>query len=135
MDINEKTSIFKSPTGQYRTKSLFLEQSYDNQENVYYTLKDHHQRNELGEIEYLSLHQLFLEHEDPLEYSFAETYLFSFDHWQTLCRCSWFKPFLDRWRFELELKIRSEALKRVLGESKTNGKNAFMATRYPAYGS
>ena len=38
----------------------------------------------------------------------------SWEHWDTLCDQPWFKPYILRWRRELEAKIKSLALERIL---------------------
>lgn len=91
---------------------------------VVYTLKD---EDHLG---YPSLRRLYLEAGDPTEFKFAETALDGWDHWVSLSECSFFRPYLSKWRSELELKIKSAALARIMAEAKTSSKNSFMANRY-----
>lgn len=77
-----------------------------------------------------SLRQLFLEAADPTEYKFAVSALDGWDHWADLVECTWFKPYVRKWRAELELKFKSAALARIITESKASSKNSFMANRY-----
>lgn len=77
-----------------------------------------------------SLKRLYLECADITEYEFAKRYLGGMSHWLALCECKWFKVHLYDWRKELELKIRSEALKRVIQEGRSGGKSAFSANRF-----
>ncbi len=91
---------------------------------VLYTLKD------FPHAGYKSLYLEYLSAADPTEYSFATTFLHNFDHWERLCKCKWFLPYVTRWRKELELKIRSAALKRLMAEGKSDSKNAFQANKY-----
>jgi hypothetical protein len=58
-----------------------------------------------------------METNDPTEWKFAKWYLDGWDHWETLCRCTWFKEYVDRWRYELELKIRSHSLANIIRDS------------------
>jgi hypothetical protein len=54
-----------------------------------------------------------METDDPTEYLFATQYLDGWDHWETLCECTWFKPYVARWRRELEIKHRALALRNI----------------------
>lgn len=115
---------FKNAVGQRLTKGLFYETTALDKSSVLYTLKDE------PHMGFPSLRTLYLEAGDPTEYRFAVASLDGWDHWQTLSECTWFKPYLRKWRSELELKIKSQALSRIMGEAKTTSKNSFMANRY-----
>jgi hypothetical protein len=106
------------------TKGIFFEQTSADKSSVVYTLKD---EEHLG---FPSLRLLYLSEGDPTEYRFAIAYLDGWDHWASLCECTWFKPYHRAWRTELELKIKSAAVARIMGEAKTASKNSFMANRY-----
>jgi hypothetical protein len=93
-----------------------------------YTLKD--DDHSFGGLSFLSFYKLYMQTEDPTEYLFAKTYLDGWQHWELLCRAPWFKPYLVRFRTELDLGIRAAALQRIKGESKSNSKNAFTANRF-----
>jgi hypothetical protein len=72
-----------------------------------------------------------MEEGDLTEYIFANKYLEDWNHWQRLCNCNWFKKdYLPRWRKELELKVKAEALNNIRFESRSNSKNAFAANKY-----
>lgn len=103
---------FRSPLSNQRyTKQLFYEMA-DNPDQAVYTLKDR------DTDKYLSLYRLYMEEEDPTEFSFANKHLDGHEHWEMLCRNNWFKPYVNRWRAELELKIRAKALKNLIELSK-----------------
>ena len=75
--------------------------------------------------------RLYLECNDPTEYTFAVTYLESWDHWQQLCACNWFKVYLTRWREELEVAMKSRALANIMREAKDKmSKNSFAANKF-----
>lgn len=97
--------------GRPLTQALFFEVS-GAKEYAYFTLKDrdHH----YGGQTYISLKRLYLEHEDPVEYDFATTYLLGWHHWERLCGNNMLRKHIDKWREELELKMRSEAFKNIL---------------------
>lgn len=100
-------SPFRHPlTNQRYLKGLFFETTRD-KSTVVYTLKD---RDHEG---YPSLYRLYMDSDDPTEYLFATQYLDGWDHWETLCLCTWFKPYIERWRRELEIKQRAHALKNI----------------------
>lgn len=121
--MSEK-NVFKNATGQRLTKGLFYETTNLDKSSVLFTLKD---QEHLG---FPSLRLLYLEAGDPTEFKFAVSHLDGWDHWTDLCEATWFKPYLTRWRAELELKIKSAALARIMVEAKTSSKNSFMANRY-----
>jgi hypothetical protein len=99
--------MYKNQSGAYLTRGLFYETTLADKEGVIYTLKDD---DYLG---YRSLKRLYLDSNDPTEYTFATRHLGGVDHWDRLVDCSWFKPYVSQWRRELELKVRAEALLRV----------------------
>jgi hypothetical protein len=88
-----------------------------------YTLKD------VDHEGYPSLYRLYMEVGDPTEYEFAIKHLNGWHHWQMLCSLSWFKEFVDRWRWELELRIKSGAVKRIMEEA-NEGKSKFYANKF-----
>ena len=97
--------------GRPLTQSLFLEIGYT--DYAVYTLK---------ECDYLykgkhypSLKKLYLAEEDPTEYSFAEKHLLGWQHWKRLCENKLIAKYVDEWREELELKIRSQAVRDMQG--------------------
>lgn len=108
----------------FLTKALFFEMTGADKSTVIYTLKDEEHEG------FPSLREAYLSCEDPTEYIFANDYLGGWSHWEKLLKCTWFKPYIKRWRHELELKIKSDALRRIKAESKTDSKNAFTANRF-----
>lgn len=119
-------SEFRTSNRKRLLRGLFFETTpTSDKTNVLYSLKD---EDHLG---YRSLSRLYLEANDPTEYTFAVQYLESYDHWEMLCECSWFKPYLNRWRKELEMKIKSEALANIIREAKDQkSPSRFAANKY-----
>lgn len=105
-------------------KGLFYEQTLADKSSVLYTLKDIDYR------EYPSLYRLYMETDDPTEWEVSQKYVDGWEHWEMLCATSWFKPYIERWRKELELRMKSKALARIKTEAKTTSKESFMANRY-----
>lgn len=104
-------------------KGLFYEMTNADKTGVKYTLKD---EDHLG---YPSLSRLYIEMEDPTEYNFAVAYLESWDHWQMLCAAAWFKPFISKWRIELEVRLKSKAISAIKSEA-NGGRNSFAANKW-----
>lgn len=118
-------SKFKTEQGRRLTKGLFFEQTLSDKSTVLYTLKEHDHEG------YPSLKKLYLETEDPTEYKFACAYLDSYSHWEELCKCSWFQEYLELWRKELELKIKSKALFQIREEAENDlSKSKFTANKF-----
>lgn len=114
---------FRSTSGNRYLQGLFYEMVNADKATVVYTLKD---QDHLG---FASLYRLYMETADPLEYRFALKHLDGWEHWTMLCDCSWFKPYVERWRKELELKIRSEALVRVIDDAKSGSRSSAASNR------
>lgn len=107
-------SVLKSSNGIPLTQSLFLEIGYT--DYAVYTLKDDDYEYK-GKV-YPSLKKLFIEMEDVGEYLFACEYLLGWDHWQRLCANKQVAEHIEKWRYELELKLRSQAIMEIKNKSK-----------------
>lgn len=104
-------------SGRPITQSMFLEINYS--DAAIYSLKDgDHEYN--GKL-YPSLKRLYLAEEDPTEYEFATKYLLNWKHWQRLCENKLIRRSINEWRDELEIKLRSRAVKEMI-KSSANGK-------------
>lgn len=126
---NIDKSLLVDTMGRPLTQSLFLEIGYNTQFAVY-TLKDND--HEYGGKTYPSLKRLFLEHEDPTEYDFASTYLLGWNHWKRLNDNQMLAHHFEEWREELELKIRSQAVRDVMGMCAENAQGSFQAAKWLA---
>lgn len=103
--------------GRYRTLSLFLEIDYDT--DALFTLKGYDHTYE-GKV-YPSLKRLYLETSDPTEYEFATKYLADWDQWQKICENKILRQHVDKWRMELELKLRAEGVQRIIRSARSKG--------------
>lgn len=102
------SQTFRTPLGKWLTQALFYETNLSgDRHQCRYTLKDHDHKG------LPSLYRLYIEANDLTEFEFAKTYFENYPHWEHLCSANWFKPYIERWRKELELKIRAQALKEV----------------------
>ena len=99
--------------GRYLTQSLFLEIGY-NPEAIY-TLKD--LDHSLNGKEYLSPKRIYLEMEDVTEYEFANTLFAGWRHWQKICENKALRAHVEEWRAELEYKLRSKAVRSLIGQA------------------
>lgn len=107
-------SKFKDPSGKLLTQSLFLENGY-NTEYAMYTLSDEDKEYK-GKV-YPSLRRLYLEMMDPTEYEFATKYLWGWDHWQRIVANNLMTEAIEGWREELEVKLRSLAIRSIVKSS------------------
>ena len=96
--------------GRPLTQSLFLELQYN--DYAVYTLKDDDYEYK-GNL-YPSLKKLYLAMEDIVEYDFANEYLLGWQHWVRLGENKLIRNHIDEWREELELKIRSRAVREMI---------------------
>lgn len=117
-------SKFKNKTGQFYLKALFYETTLADKSSVVYSLK------ETDHMGYPSLYRLYMEEDDPTEYRFATKYLDGWSHWEALVECNWFKPHIEAWRREAEVRLKSRSLSRIMSEAKTGGRDAFVSNKY-----
>lgn len=103
--------------GRYLTLALFLEIDYD--KDALFTLKGYDHTYD-GKV-YPSLKRLYLETADPTEYEFATKYLADWDHWQKICMNKVLATHIEKWRVELELKLRSEGVQRIIRSARSKG--------------
>ena len=131
--LNKEESVFKDAMGRWRTQSLFIETSYSKDYltegyTPLFSLKDYDHQGKP------SLKRLYLETADPTEYRFAVSHLGGWAHWLTLCELKWFQPYVDEWRMELEVKLRSDALIRVIEDSHSDSRSSTQSAKYLADG-
>jgi len=109
-------------------RGLFFETNKNSLRQAKYTLKD--SDHTVDGITYPSLFKYYMDMGDQTEYTFATTYLEGWNHWEKLCRCEWFVPYISRWRKELHLRTVSEALLVIKNEAKDKqSKNQFQANK------
>jgi len=107
-------STFRDDMNRWRSRSLFVETIYAsviaNGTKPVFTLRetDHPDG-------YLSLKKLYLSAMDPTEYRFAVSVFGSYECWENLCECDWFKPHVTIWRKELSLLLQAISLDHVSG--------------------
>ena len=107
---NLPRDTFLGPTG-FRTKALFKDhpQAEGNGEyQVFFIGK------EKSSKDYISLKEVYMAIEDPTEYEFAMVVFGSYRHWLHIAELSWAKDHVAEWRNELQMKIKSGAIKGVV---------------------
>ena len=124
MSIPQERAKFRNSTNGRYLKGLFFEQTLADKSSVVYTLKDWDHEG------FPSLYRLYMEMEDLTEYEFANKYLDGWEHWEMLNACEWFKPYVERWRKELTLKVQARALKALRAEAQSSSKNSFVANKF-----
>lgn len=124
--MTQTISKFKNVNGVWLTREIFFETA-QNKANVIYTLK---QEEHLG---YPSLYLKYLEEGDITEYTFAVNHLGGWAHWKILSETSFFRPYLTDWREELEVKLRSQALAKIINTAAGTTKDAFAAQKFVSH--
>jgi hypothetical protein len=81
-------------------------------------------------VNYFSLYKLYMEMEDTTEYEFASRYLIDWQHWVMLTNQEWFKPYVERWREELSLKLEARYLEQLKIAAMGEGREALQANKY-----
>jgi len=112
----------RNASGKHYTKALFLEMA-TTEGTAVYTLKDH------DHGAFRSLYLLYLDVSDPTEYRFARQHLDGWRHWQVLQECTWLKPYIERWRAELAVKIQSESIQKIREIASATGRDALSACK------
>ena len=79
-----------------------------------YTLKSH------SPSDIPSIHQLYVEHLDLSEYSFATKYFHNYTHWVLVKTSPFFQQFYSVMREELEARISSKALRAMVMQIESN---------------
>lgn len=120
-------SRFKDDKGRYYVQGLFLEDRY-NPEIAVYTFDG--EDKEYKDVIYPSLKRLYLEEADPIEYTFANKYLYDWPHWQRLCKNAIIGRHIDQWREELKLKLVSEGVITMIDLA--CNKDSYQAAKYLA---
>lgn len=119
----------KAANGIIRTNSLFYELSYTDTTAVIFTLKD--EDIEVNGKTYVSLSSLYrsMVPHDPTEYEFSQEIFGYWDVWESIKNSTLLKPHVDRWRKEVEVKVKSAAIRAIAKEMTTEGKNSFQAAK------
>lgn len=124
LNIPSKDKMVDS-MGRPITQSLFLEIGYT--DAAVYTLKDNDFTYN-GRYLY-SIKRLYLEIADPTEYEFATTCFIGWSHWERICENKVLRRYIDEWRKELEVKLRSQGVKAAIAAAYSGN---FQASKWVA---
>jgi len=119
----------RDTNGKPLTISLFLEINYDRKYAVY-TLKEDDYEFE-GKL-YPSIKKLYMAEEDPTEYEFATKHFLGWKHWKRLNDNKTLSPYFEEWREELEVKVRSQAIRDIMGMCAESAQGSFAAAKWLA---
>lgn len=105
----DKQTLKGADRGAIRTKSLMADIIYEDSkyEPVYYM------RQEKSDDKYISLKEVYMQIADPTEYQFATLCFYNYQQWETICLTPWAVNVVAQWREELQIKLRSEAVKEI----------------------
>ena len=124
-DKKVNKEAMKHSMGRMLTQGLFLEFGY-NTDHAQFTIDDEDKEYE-GQT-YISLKKRYIEFGDLAEYDFANKYLLGWKHWMKMCNNAQIREHIDQWREELELSIRSEALRAIIDQAAV--KDSFQAAKF-----
>lgn len=129
MKLDKKT--LKDTKHHYRTQSMFIEFAVDKYP-AYYTILD--QDKVVGGKVYKSFKQLYLEIADPTEWEVATTLFGGWDQWDAVVNSYKIGPLVEKCREELEIKLRSKAVRALIQTAETEGSKGSVAAKYIAEG-
>jgi len=132
MKLNALNLEMKNVNGTYLTSGLFFETDQREPKGAVYTFKDEDLKH--NGKKYISLKAIYMQfdHVPEMEYDFANQYLGGWEHWQKICESPATAPYIEKWREELAIKIRSESIKGVIQQSRTE--KGFQAAKWLAEG-
>jgi len=121
--------MYKDEIGRWRTLSLFKETAIpvNPQYPPVFSLKD---PDPDSPDQPPSFKEMFIESGDITGYTVAKEVLGSWKHFQKLLRSKWFKEHFDEWVSEVEVKLRSEGLRKIQAVSKGDNASAYQAAKY-----
>src|SRR5690554_1234851 len=107
-------SQLRDTIGNFRTLSLFFETNITDYEPLYTLKDDNHEVN--GKV-YPSLKRVYLSFDDPTEWEFVEAVFGNWRHWEKILGNKKLREYIDQWRYELEIKLRSQAIREMVKQS------------------
>ncbi len=121
-------SNYLDSCGRFRTRSLFVELIQKEQLAAGYTPV----YSLTGESGYLDLHSMYMECQDPTEYKFAILAWGSWEHHEHMTTLGWFTEYLEKWRAELQVQMKSQAIKALMEVATQDGNRGITAAKYIA---
>lgn len=117
--------MFKDSVGRWLTKALFYEANNYTIDNAIFTTGD--EDIVVKGKTLISLKKRFVEAEDPTGYTVAREYLGGYPHWKALCRTVALKSHIEEMKEELDVRLRSRGIKKVISSAETGN---FTAAKY-----
>jgi hypothetical protein len=121
--------VLTTGVGAWRTQSLYLETNRSGLEPIM-TLKEVDWEHK--GVMLPSLHRLYMEIADVTEYQVAIQVFGSWKGWQRQCENAYIKEYIEAWREELEIAIRSAAVAAMVQTSTAEGSKGTAASKYLA---
>ncbi len=116
--------------GSYKTQSLFLETSLNGTEYVIMTLKEHSREYKGRHL--VSLREEYLKDADPTGYTTAIRVFGSWNHWLRLKANKMINTHMLKFEAELDVMIRSGAVKSLIETAMNEGSKGATAAKYIA---
>ena len=85
-------------------------------------------------VTYYSLKKIYLEIADITEYEFAMEVFGSWDHWLKIQKSGTIMEYVNQWRVELEIKLRSQAIKAMKTVALEGGDKGISSAKWIAEG-
>ena len=116
----------------YRKNTLFLECRYSEKEGseAIFTLKDEDILYKGRTLYSLKKIYLSYDHIPKYEYDFAMDVFGSWEHWVILSTEAQVKEHIQAWQEELEIRLKSEAMRNLLKVSRSEGNSATQANKF-----
>jgi len=119
----------KDSIGRFLTHAMFFETKTKGFDPTFTFKENDH---EYKGVIYISMRSLYMEMSDPTEYLFAQEVLGSWGHWQKLCNSALIREQIDKWREELEIKLRAESIRAIREVATTAGSKGTTAAKWIA---
>lgn len=130
-ELKRPTKPFRNVTGKRYTSALFFDMAkFDPKDKwtilpVFTLFED--------KPGYINARKTFVELNDPTGYQWAIEYLGDYSHWELLMKTKWFSDAVQKWREELKIKQRAEAIQKIVAISQDpSDKQALTAAKYIA---
>ena len=120
---------FKDTEGRWKVGSMFWEHKNDSYTPLF-TLKGYDL--EKDGVVYPSLKLLYMDYTDPTEYQFATEVLGGWDHWTKVSSSYIITEQVAEWRAEMEVKLRSTAIRAIYDSARSDGSKGIAAAKYIA---
>ena len=106
-------------------RQLFVEnRSIGENDTAIYTM----QREDEGS--YPSLYRLYMEVGDITEARFVSLYLYDWQQWEQISKCSWYRDEIARWRTDLKAKVMGELVDTLIKDAYSDSRSSKSSAKY-----